>query len=443
MSLEGRLITIVEDDAIMGESLVQSLSLEGCAVNWCATGAEAVVSLSRQAPDLVVCDIRLPDTNGDTLFRDIQQRGAAPPFLFVTAYGEIDQAVALMRAGASDYVTKPFEMERFLDRVRTLVERRPLFGDPPILGMSPEIGEVEALLRRIARLKSSVLITGETGTGKEVCARLLHRLSPQSAKPFVAVNCAAIPGDLLESEIFGHEAGAFTGATRRHSGYAERAGDGVLFLDEVGSLPLSLQAKLLRLIEGGSFYRLGGEAEVGFRARLVCATNASLEAMTEDGSFREDLFYRINVVRVEVPPLRRRAKDIPWLMDRFFVEFSAAHDRELRGVSSLAEEAALGHDWAGNVRELRNRMERAVALALGDWIMPADLFPERTGSTDKPLSSLAQVRDEAERRQIERALAQSEGQIIQAARTLGVSRTTLWEKMRRLGLSSREPGSES
>lgn len=201
MSLEGRLITVVEDDAIMGESLVQSLSLEGCAVNWCATGGEAIASLSRQPPDLVVCDIRLPDIDGDKLFLELQQRGASPPFLFVTGYGEIDQAVALLRAGASDYVTKPFNMESFLDRVRSLVERRPLFGDPPILGVSPEIGAVEQLLRRLARVKSTVLITGGTGAGKEVCARFLHGLSPQAEKPFMAVNCAAIPNDLLESEI--------------------------------------------------------------------------------------------------------------------------------------------------------------------------------------------------------------------------------------------------
>lgn len=437
MSLEGRLITVVEDDPIMGESLVQSLSLEGCAVNWCATGSEALASLARQQPDLVVCDIRLPDTDGERLFRQVQKVGGPPPFLFVTAYGEIDQAVSLMRAGANDYVTKPFDMAKFLDRVRSLVGRRPLFGDPPILGISPEITRVEELIRRIAQLRSSVLITGETGSGKEVCARLLHRLSPRPNAPFMAVNCAAIPHDLLESEIFGHEAGAFTGAVRRHLGYAERARDGILFLDEIGALPFALQAKLLRLIEDRAFHRLGGAGPVTFKARIVCATNADLEAMTRAGTFRDDLYYRINVVRIDVPPLRHRIRDIPWLLDRFFLEFAPAGTSALRGISSLAEEAALAHAWPGNVRELRNRMERAVALALGDCIMPADLFPEQARSTPEhgDLASLADVRQEAERRQIARALERSDGQIGAAARLLGISRTTLWEKMKRLRLS--------
>lgn len=435
MLLEGRAITIVEDDPIMGESLVQSLSLEGCSVHWCETAAEAMSWLAEQQPDLVVCDIRLPDKDGDELFSWVSARGARPPFLFVTAFGEIDQAVDLIRAGANDYVTKPFDMDKFLARVRSIVERRPLFGDPPILGLSPAMHEVEELLHRLAPLASTVLITGETGAGKDVCARLLHRLSPRPNAPFIAVNCAAIPEDLLESEIFGHEAGAFTSASKRHLGYAERAGEGILFLDEIGALPLPLQAKLLRLIESASFYRLGGERGVPFRARLVAATNADLNAMVRARRFREDLYYRVNVVEVPVPPLRDRPQDIPWLLDAFFLEFASAHDRDLRGVSSLAESAALAHPWPGNVRELRNRVERAVALGLGDWIMPADLFPETAAAHSPGSPSLAAARESAEMRRIEKALAENQGAILRTAEALGISRTTLWEKMRKFGLS--------
>ncbi len=437
MQLEGRTITIVEDDPIMGESLVQSLTLEGCSVHWCETGAEAVSWLSKRKTDLVVCDIRLPDANGGEIFSRLSAEGEAPPFMFVTAYGEIDQAVDLIRAGACDYVTKPFEMGTFLEKVRNVVERQPLFGKPPILGVSEQMGKVETLLARLADIDSTVSITGETGSGKDVCARLLHRLSGRAHEPFMAVNCAAIPEDLLESEIFGHETGAFTGAGRRHLGYAERAKGGILFLDEIGAMPLALQAKLLRLIESSSFYRLGGETEVEFRARLVAATNADLAARVKDGSFREDLYYRINVVEVPVPALRMRPADIPWLMDLFFLEFAGARPNALRGVSSLAEHAAADHDWPGNVRELRNRMERAVALAHGDWIMPADLFPERhTADVAAPDGlTLADARENAERRRIEAALREHDGRILDAAKALGVSRTTLWEKMRKLGLS--------
>ncbi|RMF03700.1 MAG: sigma-54-dependent Fis family transcriptional regulator, partial [Alphaproteobacteria bacterium] len=411
--------------------------LEGCEVHWCESGADAISWLSEQSPDLVVCDIRLPDRSGEEIFAELSGRGAVPPFLFVTGYGEIDQAVRLMRAGANDYVTKPFEMDKFLDKVRSVVERRPLPAGAPVLGVSPQMEEVESLIQRLAGVDSTVLITGETGAGKDVSARLLHRLSPRSTQPFVAVNCAAIPGDLLESEIFGHEAGAFTGATKRHRGYAERAGKGILFLDEIGSLPLALQAKLLRLIESASFLRVGGEAKVPFKARLVAATNADLAQMVKEGSFREDLYYRINVVEITVPPLRERPADIRWLMDMFFVEFATSRNGAPRGISSLAEEAALEHDWPGNVRELRNRVERAVALALGEWVMPGDLFPERGAAPREPEggSTLAGARENAEKRRIQKTLLEHDGQIVRTAEALGISRTTLWEKMRKYGLS--------
>lgn len=437
MSPERPLIGIVEDDAIMGESLVQSLTLEGYAVHWWQDGASALAEIEALRPDLVVCDIRLPDASGQTVFRNACRAGGKAPFLFITAYGDIDQAVGLMRAGAGDYLTKPFAMEDFLNRTRQLLDSGQRDQAEGVLGISRPMLELEALLRRLAQRPSSVLIAGETGAGKDVCARFLHTNSPRKNAPFMAVNCAAIPDNLLESEIFGHERGAFTGASGRHLGYAERARGGVLFLDEIGDLPLPLQAKLLRILEERCFTRLGGEQSLAFEARLICATNADLYQAVRDGRFREDLYYRINVVSIKVPPLRDRPEDIGWLMLRFFAEFTASMGVELRGIGSLTEEVALAHDWPGNVRELRNRVERGVALALGDMLMPADLFPEYRGASDDSaaIASLAEVREAAERRQIERALAETQGQMQAAARMLGVSRTTLWEKLRRYGLT--------
>ena len=439
---EGCKIGVVEDDPVMGESLLQRLTLEGCEVDWWTSGRDAMAGLRNLEHDLVICDIRLPDMEGGRIFEHAVRAEHAPPFLFITAYGEIDQAVSLMRSGAGDYLTKPFAMDDFLDRVRTLLDRRDSpsdHGSP--LGVSKAMLAVENLLRRVAGLDSALLISGETGVGKEVCARFVHEISPTQDQPFMAVNCAAIPADLLESELFGHEKGAFTGAQVRHRGYAERACRGILFLDEIGELPSALQAKLLRLVEGRAFHRVGGERPVSFDARLICATNLDLERAVSDGTFREDLFFRINVIPIHVPPLRDRPEDIPPLLHRFVGEFADLMGRALTGASALAEDAALVHDWPGNVRELRNRVERAVALARGDRLVPGDLFPELAVPEDRAgdgLSTLAEVRDAAERRQIMRALRMTEGQVMKAAALLEVSRTTLWEKMKRLGIAAED-----
>jgi len=437
MSLENCVVGIVEDDPIMGESLVQRLTLEGMTVKWWQSGAEAVRDIQGTRFGAIVCDIRLPDVSGETVFREAAKAPDAPPFLFVTAFGDIDQAVSLMRAGAGDYVTKPFEMDDFLMRLSDLVRHR-RDDATGVLGISPAIKEVERMLRRVARLPSSLLITGETGSGKEVAARFVHAASVAAGSPFMAVNCAAIPADLLESELFGHEKGAFTGAAMRHLGYAERTGDGTLFLDEIGEMRPELQTKLLRLIEERAFHRVGGEKPIPFRGRLLTATNGDLEKQVAAGRFRQDLLYRINVVSVRMPALRERPEDIPWLMERFFEEFSDHGEGSLKGIGALAEEAALAHSWPGNVRELRNRMERGIGLALGEWLMPGDLFPEMfRAATDigERLGSLEDARLDAERRHILRALSATGGEITAAAKLLNVGRTTLWEKMRRLGLS--------
>ncbi len=435
MLLEGRVIGLVEDDPVMGESLVQSLTLEGCHVDWWKTGQDALRGLRATSPDLVVCDIKLPDLSGDDLFRQLAAASSVPPFLFMTAYGDIDRAVSIMRAGGSDYVTKPFEIGTFIERARLLIQRNPVARTDAVLGISEEIREVEGVLRRVASLSSPMLITGETGTGKEVCARFLHRVSQHSKEPFIAVNCAAIPADVMEKELFGYKGAGVHGF---HRGFAERAKSGILFLDEVAELPTQLQAKLLRLVETREFNRVGGEQLMRFHGRIVCSTNRDLSAAIREGRFREDLYYRINVVRVELPSLKSRPGDIPWLLELFLEQFKGRDRPHIRGISTMAQEMALEYGWPGNVRELRNRVERAVALAKSEWIMPGDMFPDLPHAQfDDPgiFSTLSEIRDSAERRQIERALQQTGGQIIEAAKLLGVSRTTLWDKMRRLSLS--------
>lgn len=435
MSLERCSIGLVEDDPIMGESLVQRLAIEGAEVTWWKTKAEAVQGLSKRRPQAVICDLKLPDGNGEEIFLEAVKSERAPPFLFMTAFGEIDQAVRLMRCGAGDYVTKPFEMSSFLERLETLVDPSEPEGEG-LLGVSPAMRTLESTLVRLARVGAPVLLTGETGSGKEVCARLLHAARGNTG-PFMAVNCAAIPAELMESELFGHEKGAFSGAHTRHLGYAERAGTGTLFLDEIGDLTPKLQAKLLRLLEERSFTRVGGEQLLPFRARVVCATNAELPQKVREGSFREDLLYRINVVHVPVPPLRDRGEDIVWLIDRFFAEFAGEAGERIQGISALALEAALAHNWPGNVRELRNRVERAIALGDGPLLMPGDLFPD-VGSVFTPAQreGLEGIRDEAERRHITRVLAENGGAVLATAKALGVSRTTLWEKMKRHGITA-------
>jgi len=432
-------IAVVEDDPIMGESLQRALELEGWRTSWWQTGKEAVRQVQACSLDLVLCDIRLGDMSGEEVFRTANSHSLAPPFIFMTAFGQIDQAVSLVRAGGYDYLTKPFDIQSLLQKARDIVSLRPRDTAQGILGISPQMQQIESLLRRIATRSLPVLFTGETGSGKEVCARYLHQVSPAARDPFMAVNCAAIPSDLLESEVFGHERGAFSGAHQRHLGYAERTRGGILFLDEIGDMPPGLQTKMLRVLEERSFHRVGGETDVPLKARIVCATSSNLVEQVRLGRFREDLLYRINAVTVEVPPLRKRPEDISWLLLHYFAAFAQQGECTLRGVSSMAEEAALTHSWRGNARELRNRVERAVALSAGPWLMPADIFPELRdeliGRVDQGLP-LSAVRDAAERRQIDRVLRETNGQIIEAAIRLDISRTTLWEKMRRYGLTA-------
>ncbi|HYG90125.1 MAG TPA: sigma-54 dependent transcriptional regulator [Azospirillum sp.] len=439
-------VAIVEDDPIMGESLVERLTLEGYRPVWWTTGGEALAALKTALPDLLVCDIRLPDMNGEDLFQAAASRLGGTPVLFVTGFGDVGQAVRLVKAGADDYLTKPFAVDDFLARIGDLLRARGAWAAGGALGVSPPMRQIEQLLRRIADVDSTLLFTGESGVGKEVAARFLHQISKRAQAPFMAVNCAAVPTDLIDSELFGHERGAFTGAHALHRGYAERAADGVLLLDEVGELSLALQAKLLRLVQERVFFRVGGERPLPFPARLICATNVDLEQRLREGSFRRDLFYRINVIPVVVPPLRERREDVLPLLQAYLNQYAHTFGRPAQRLTPQAEAAALAYDWPGNVRELRNRIERAVALATGPWIGADDLFPEQTAD-DRFGDSVAwppltAVRDESERSHILATLQRANGQLGKAADLLGVGRTTLWEKMRRLGIASEQPEKE-
>ena len=440
MSLEGRVIGVVEDDPLMGESLLQSLSLEGATVKWWQTGQEAIQGLKGTNADLVVCDIRLPDTDGIALYREATAHGQAPPFIFMTAFGNIDQAVELMRSGAEDYVTKPFEISELLDRIGTVVPEATRIGVRPILGKSAPMQRIEHALEAYAKSSRPMLITGEIGVGKEFCARLLHLHGPKSSGPFISVNCPIMPSDLLEDELFGRQPSART-ATRAGSTYFDRAIGGTLFIDGLAQLSDNLQARLVELIEERKADALSdpnGPREARM-PRIVCTTRQDLDDRVAHGSFREDLRNLLDPTRLHIPPLRDRPEDISWHMDQCLEEFKGITIGSIRGISETAETEVLRHDWPRNVAELRLRMERAMALALDEWITPIDVFPERGFGSwrgQPNVTSLAAARNEAERRQIERALALHDGQLIKAAKTLGISRTTLWEKIKRLGLDA-------
>ena len=426
-------IGIIEDDTTMGESLVQRLELEGYTPLWWQTGQDALEELIAARPDLVICDILLPDMSGEAVFLRALPRLGSTPFLFVTAHGKIDQAVRLTKAGAVDYLEKPYEITDLLERIARLIAVQPRASG--VLGVSDAMRRMELLLTRVADIDSSLLITGESGVGKEVAARFVHRVSRRAKNPFIGVNCAAIPSELIESLLFGHERGAFTSAQARHHGHVERAGTGILFLDEVGELPMPMQAKLLRLIEERAFTRVGGETPIKTGARIICATNANLEAAVAERRFRQDLYFRINVIRVAIPRLRDRSDDILPLAQLFMREFSEAFDRDVHGFTPEAERALLEHPWPGNVRELRNRVEQAVALSLAPRITVEALFAaEAAEPGEAPFPTLAEVRDRAERHYIRTALAGAGGRVEEAAKLLGVSRSTLFEKLRKLDI---------
>jgi DNA-binding NtrC family response regulator len=434
-------ILIIEDDDVLGPSLMHRLRLEGFAPSLATRAGDALAMIARERFAAVVSDIRLPDGDGELLYRRAMAHLADTPILFVTAFGDIGQAVRLVKAGASDYLTKPFDTAELVAKLGALVDRRVAASsggredDAPVME-SAALQRLDQQLQRLARTAAPVLIGGESGSGKEVAARRLHALSGRTR--FVAVNCAAIPAELAESTLFGHEKGAFTGAVARHVGYFEEAGDGTLFLDEIGELPLALQAKLLRALQERSFRRVGGTADLPFAARIVTASNADLRARIAEKTFREDLLFRIAVVELVVPPLRERPEDVLGLFRVLVQRLAGEYGVATPSIADDVEPALLAHAWPGNARELRNRVARALALAEDAGIGARDLFPERGLDADAQagteMATLEAARDDAERQAIAAALRAAGGKVGVAATSLGVSRVTLWSKMKRLGL---------
>jgi len=435
-------LCLVEDDEIMGESLAQLFRLEGFAVDHCQTAANAARAIANQRYSVVVSDLRLPDDNGGDMFLQLQQKHAdLPPFLFMTAYGTIDRAVELLKAGAADYVTKPFDVDVLVQKVKGLAEgygaSAPTGDDS--LGVSPAMRRIAESLPRLARHVMSLLISGESGAGKEHVAKLFHHHAAGKTGDFVAVNCASIPESLMEAELFGYERGAFTGAVKAKRGYAEMAHQGTLFLDEIGEMPLSMQAKLLRVLQDRQVTRLGGEKAVACDFRLVCATHRDLKAMVDAGQFREDLYYRIHVIHVRIPPLRERLEDIRWFVRHFVEQFNKDHPDEKRRIDPRTEQTLMNYAWPGNVRELKHAVERACILSSGPLLGAEAFFGgDLDGDgVERPASeSLADYLMACERDYLLLTLDRHGGHMTHAAGALGITRKTLWEKLRRLGIKT-------
>lgn len=441
MSTESLRVCLIEDDELMGEALCERFEMEGFEFAWYKTGEDALLALQRKRFSVVVSDIRLPDLSGEDVFVQLRQSQAtAPQFLFMTGYGTIDQAVRLLKLGAADYVAKPLDVDVLMQRIRELGgPTESIAAEDMALGVSSTMRRIEHMLGRLAASDGTVLITGESGVGKEHVARRLHELSEGGkAAPFVAVNCAAIPEALLEAEMFGFEKGAFTGAAKERRGYFEQADGGTLFLDEVGDMPLAMQAKLLRAIQDHTVTRLGGETPICIDVRLICATHEDLRQMVETGRFREDLYYRINVIHLRVPPLRERREDIIWLARRFAEEQSMKKGGSSFSFSLAAERALLSHPWPGNIRELKHCIERACILSERSKLGPELLFGDLTHpDPSAPVTgdTLIAYLDICGKHYIEQALAAHVWKVGETAEFLGISRKNLWEKMRKYGIA--------
>ena len=382
-------ILIVDDDPGFREFLRLFLEKEGYRVSLARDGKEALSRLEEVNPDLILLDLRMPEMGGLEFLEPLRRQGNEPPVIVITAYASLDSAVKAKKEGAYDYLPKPFRLEdlrrKLKEALKSSAPREEITGEfMGIIGRSPAMRRLFSLLPKIARAESNVLITGESGTGKELVARAIHRLSPRRDKPFVVVNCAGIPATLLESELFGYRAGAFTGAKYDKPGLFARAHGGTIFLDEIGDLPPDLQVKLLRVVEYKTFTPLGSSQEVQVDVRIISATNRDLEEEVREGRFREDLYFRLNVLSVHLPPLRERREDIPLLVQHFLEKYSRKMGKSGLGISDYALKALMEYDFPGNVRELENIIERSVALESGPLILPETLTlrPGRRKSQD-------------------------------------------------------------
>jgi DNA-binding NtrC family response regulator len=443
-------ILIVDDEKNIREGLAAALGLDGYAVVTEAVGGEGWKRFQRGDIDLVITDLRMPGLGGEELLRRVISDSPGVPVIVLTGHGTVEAAVAAMRCGAYDFLTKPVNLDRLSLLVKRALENRELVLKhrrieeelehkkrfEAIIGTSLAMRRVFETISRVAPSKASVLITGESGVGKELVADAVHALSPRKDKPLVKVHCAALPDNLLESELFGHEKGAFTGALNRRRGRFELAHGGTLFLDEIGEIDLNMQIKLLRVLQQKKFERVGGEETIETDVRIVAATNKDLKAEIEKGAFREDLYFRLNVITIFIPPLRERKEDLPLLITAFLREFAKENNKAVEGIDERARAALYGYEWPGNVRELRNCMESAVVMAKGGVITEGDLPPTIQAKTDEGWIRIpfGVNMEEAERIIIRDTLSFLKGNKSKTAEVLGMGRRTLHRK-----LSSAQP----
>jgi len=443
-------ILVVDDEEQMRDLLAKVLERKGYEVSVCGDGAEALTLLEREPADLVITDVRMPGLNGMEALRAVKELNPEIVVLIMTAFGSIDQAVQAVKEGAYDYINKPFKIDEILLTIQKALEERHLrhevstlrqelrtrYHFENLIGKSRAMQEVFGLIEQVAGSRSTVMVYGKSGTGKELVAKAIHYNSPRSAKAFVAVNCAAIPAELLESELFGHEKGAFTGAIATKVGKFELATGGTLFLDEIGHMRLDLQAKILRALQEREIERVGGTRTIKIDVRVLAATNRDLKKAIEDGTFREDLYYRLNVVPITLPDLKDRQEDIPLLANHFVQKFAPESNPAMREIAKEAMAILMSHTWPGNVRELENVIERAVTLGRGPAVEPRDLPPHLAGGTnplERALAKEASLED-LEKDYIAMILRRTKGHQIRAASILGIDRRTLYRKIRRFGL---------
>jgi two-component system NtrC family response regulator len=450
--MEKAKILIAEDEKTQRDLLEGFLKKEGFSVDAVANGREALQKLEGNFFDIALIDYKMPELDGLQTLREIRRLYPDLPVVMMTAYGTVETAVASMKEGALDYLTKPVDLEELLLILQKVMERSSLIRENKelrarlqerymfnnIVYGSPKMEEVMGLVARVAPSQATVLIRGESGTGKELIANAIHYTSPRSKKPLVKVSCSAIPETLLESELFGHEKGAFTGATQRRIGRFEEAESGTIFLDEIGDLSPSIQVKLLRILQEKEFQRLGSNLTLKTDVRVITATHRNLEEAVKNGYFREDLYYRLNVISIHLPPLRERKEDIPLLIDYFLKKYSKENQKSLSDISKEARAMILRYSYPGNVRELENLIERAVVLCRGEVITTQDLpFHLQEGKSEglrefpKKEKSLPESLEEIEKDLIIKALHQHQGVQTKAAESLGISERVLRYKMKK------------
>ncbi|HZN62521.1 MAG TPA: sigma-54 dependent transcriptional regulator [Planctomycetota bacterium] len=449
-------VLIVDDEKLIRWSIAERLAKENLLTTEAGDGASAMEAMTREPFDLVLLDLKLPDTDGLTLLKQFQGQVPDLPVLMITAHSSVDTAVEAMKLGAHDYLTKPFNLDELVLSVRRAMETTALrrdagerlreaksrFGFANVIGTSKRMKEIVALARKVARSEATtVLLRGESGAGKDVIARAIHYESARASAAFMNITCTALPDTLLESELFGHERGAFTDAKNQKKGLFELADGGTLFLDEIGDMSPSLQAKLLRVLEEKKFRRVGGTEDVKIDVRVIAATNRDLDKAIRERTFREDLFYRLNIIPIDLPPLRDRPEDIPALVDHFLAHFSREFKKSFKSVTPGAMARLKAHPWPGNVRELRNALERACLLAGGDVIDETDLLLGRPGpaggSEPFALPPGGVVMEELEKSLVVQALERSAGNQTKAATLLGLSRDQLRYRMEKHGLPHR------